>query len=321
MVVVTIATLAVIACASGCAGEMSDLGDDDASPDGHHYYFNIPDSNVDAAADDAEATSAPDAAPMCISSRGPCTPGGTSCCTGQTCGTTTLGQVCCGNAGAPCVTANGEDCCGALECVSGHCVDPASTCLHSTQHCSGGGCCSGLTCGTTSLGQVCCGNAGAPCATADGSDCCGALLCIAGHCGTSGSGPCGYLQWWNSAITYQWMSGLGWDTDLSVHDGTPVVLRHASTLESAVINPLNAGYMPQFMDNVTGHRFRFFHLHPQSAQATNVGHVYPAGFVVGYSGGGTSDTGYPRLSSGPHLCVQTVVTYRTAFPSGVDACY
>jgi hypothetical protein len=116
------------------------------------------------------------------------------------------------------------------------------------------------------------------------------------------------------------MSGLGWDTDLNVRDSTPVVLRHASTLESAVINPMNAGYMPQFTDTVTGDRFRFFHLHPDRAMATTIGRVYPAGFIVGYSGGGTADTGYPALSSGPHLCVQTVVGYRTAFPAGVDPC-
>jgi hypothetical protein len=29
--------------------------------------------------------------------------------------------VCCGNEGAPCATSNGEDCCGSLECVGGHC--------------------------------------------------------------------------------------------------------------------------------------------------------------------------------------------------------
>jgi hypothetical protein len=44
-------------------------------------------------------------------------------------------------------------------------------------------CCDGFVCGDTSLGHVCCGETGAPCATANGEDCCGALLCITGTCG------------------------------------------------------------------------------------------------------------------------------------------
>lgn len=43
------------------------------------------------------------------------------CCDGLACDTTSLGKVCCGNEGASCATANGEDCCGALECVAGAC--------------------------------------------------------------------------------------------------------------------------------------------------------------------------------------------------------
>ncbi len=38
------------------------------------------------------------------------------------------------------------------------------------------------------------------------------------------------------------------------------------------------------------------------------------------SGGNTADTGYPTYSTGAHLCVQTQVAYRTAFPMGTDAC-
>jgi hypothetical protein len=44
-------------------------------------------------------------------------------------------------------------------------------------------CCGALTCDTTSLGRVCCGNTGESCATAGGEDCCGSLLCITGRCG------------------------------------------------------------------------------------------------------------------------------------------
>ncbi len=43
-------------------------------------------------------------------------------------------------------------------------------------------CCEGTVCGDTSLGQVCCGVEDTPCATPDGSDCCGALWCIDGVC-------------------------------------------------------------------------------------------------------------------------------------------
>lgn len=55
-------------------------------------------------------------------------------------------------------------------------------CLAATEVCDGDGCCEGLTCGTTSLGQVCCGEEGAPCATENGEDCCGDLLCVTGTC-------------------------------------------------------------------------------------------------------------------------------------------
>jgi hypothetical protein len=62
-------------------------------------------------------------APACLEVTAPCN-STDQCCGELSCDTTTLGQVCCGNAGATCTTANGEDCCGALLCVSGVCVDP-----------------------------------------------------------------------------------------------------------------------------------------------------------------------------------------------------
>ena len=116
--------------------------------------------------------------PVCMAATKPC-PGASACCSGLVCGTTTLGSVCCGNFNMTCTRAGGEDCCGQLECVSGHC------CLPATYSCSGSSstsCCSGLVCGTTSLGKVCCGNQGAPCKRADGADCCGALECVNGTC-------------------------------------------------------------------------------------------------------------------------------------------
>lgn len=73
---------------------------------------------------------------------------------------------------------------------------PAPECSPATTPCDGEtACCGALVCGRTSLGQVCCGNEGESCATPDGSDCCGALLCIDGRCGYDGgagecAGPC-----------------------------------------------------------------------------------------------------------------------------------
>ncbi|HLU66888.1 MAG TPA: hypothetical protein VKZ63_11470 [Kofleriaceae bacterium] len=66
-------------------------------------------------------------------------------------------------------------------------------CLLATEPCEGEGeCCEGLSCDTTTLGRVCCGGEGAMCATDNGEDCCGALLCLAGTCVTAAAceSPC-----------------------------------------------------------------------------------------------------------------------------------
>jgi hypothetical protein len=115
--------------------------------------------------------------PACLAATKPC-PGASACCSGLTCATTSLGRVCCGNFGMTCTRPGGEDCCGQLECINGGC------CLPATYSCSGSSCCAGLVCGTTSLGHVCCGNAGAPCIRPDGADCCGALRCVNNECHT-----------------------------------------------------------------------------------------------------------------------------------------
>lgn len=120
------------------------------------------------------------------------------------------------------------------------------------------------------------------------------------------------LKWWTLNVGYAHPSG-GWnDTDLSVAASTPVQLRHASRLEKTGV--YGWGYMPEFVDTVTGARFRILHLRPQHQFATSIGHVYPAGFIVGVSGGDTRDTGYPTYSTGAHLCIQTLIPYRQAFP-------
>ncbi|MGZ3421410.1 MAG: hypothetical protein ACXVEE_26275 [Polyangiales bacterium] len=132
---------------------------------------------------------------------------------------------------------------------------------------------------------------------------------------------CSNVQWWNVALTYgPYMSYGWWDTDLAVSHDTPVILRHASKLDKHGI--YGWGFMPEFTDQVTGKRFRYLHLRPQADKmlATEDGKIYPAGFVVGFSGGDTADTGKPTYSTGAHLCVQTLDPYRDCFPTGKDAC-
>jgi hypothetical protein len=124
------------------------------------------------------------------------------------------------------------------------------------------------------------------------------------------------LQWWNAAYTSQSMS-YGWhDTDLAVSSSTPIQLRNSSRLIAHGV--YGWGYMPTFVDTVTGKTFRFLHLRPQHQYATEIGRTYPAGFIVGLSGGDTKDTGYGVYSTGAHLCVQTPgdTPFRVAFPAG-----
>ncbi len=135
----------------------------------------------------------------------------------------------------------------------------------------------------------------------------------------NGELSCANVQWWTVPLTYgPYMSNGWWDTDLSVRANTPVVLRHASRLDKTGV--YGWGYMPEFTDLVTGKRFRMLHLRPSAQNATDVGRVYPTGFVVGISGGDTADTGLPTYSTGAHLCIQTLEAWRTVFPESKDAC-
>jgi hypothetical protein len=124
---------------------------------------------------DAPTTRPDSGPPACLVATKACT-SKSMCCAGLDCATTSLGQVCCGNFEAHCTRPGGEDCCGQLECINGGC------CLPATYPCTGTSCCTGLVCGTTSLGRTCCGNAGAPCIRPDGADCCGALRCVNNVC-------------------------------------------------------------------------------------------------------------------------------------------
>jgi hypothetical protein len=159
------------------------LASQDAAADAPAPADGRADAPSDAPTDTHSDTSSPPPPPpdasalACMAATKKC-PGASACCSGLTCGTTTLGQVCCGNFGMTCSQPGGEDCCGQLECVNGGC------CLPATYACQGSSCCAGLVCGNTTLGRVCCGNAGAPCKRRDGADCCGALLCVNGVCRT-----------------------------------------------------------------------------------------------------------------------------------------
>jgi hypothetical protein len=157
---------------------------------------------------------------------------------------------------------------------------------------------------------------------------------------TPGNVSCAYPQWWNFA--YSWSPGYyaityapyRWDNDLSARVGTPVQLRHPSQLVREAVHAW--GWEPEFLDTTTGHHFAFLHLQPTHRLTTTVGMVYPAGTLVGYSDGASTETGYcvaiPGCgtancatgtcvySTGAHLCVQTDSMYRDAFPMGMDAC-
>ncbi len=154
---------------------------------------------------------------------------------------------------------------------------------------------------------------------------CGATCFVAppgspDYCTSAGAGLlCSHVQWWNSALTYgPYMSYGWWDTDLAVGANTPVQLRHDSRLDKEGV--YGWGWMPEFTDQVTKQRFRFLHLRPYAKYTTAIGTVYPAGTIVGLSGGDTSDTGLGKYSTGAHLCVQSLAEYRTAFPTGKDPC-
>ncbi len=213
--------------------------------------------------------------------------------------------------------------CGGHNCGDDGCGGSCGNCAADSR-CDNGACCvgscAGRECGDNGCGHSCGG-------------CPAGVACENGTCG--GGLRCSSLQWWNSGVNYAYIAGSGWyDTDLNVRPDTPVVLRHASRLERW--GNYAYGYMPEFVDMVTGYRFRMIHMRPQSPQATTVGRVYPEGFVVGYSGGDTWDTGYCRpvpncgvpncqtaecvYSTGAHLCIQTLQPYRAVFPGGRDGC-
>lgn len=101
-------------------GACGDDGTPDVPPDAGS------DATTDSGPRDVGTPDSPDvgeadAGPMCLPATEPCEDEA-QCCSELACGHTTLGQVCCGGEGVACVTPNGEDCCGLLECIDGICT-------------------------------------------------------------------------------------------------------------------------------------------------------------------------------------------------------
>jgi hypothetical protein len=155
-------------------------------------------------------------------------------------------------------------------------------------------CCGELECGTTSLGQVCCGQTGATCATENGEDCCGDLLCVDGVCGDGTPGfaapfPC------NQSWTFSHHDGevrLALDfirDDGGETNGTPV-LASAGGVATLLQEPGGAGNYV-VIDHGAGWQTYYFHL---SAYSVADGAAVARGDEVG-------KTGTTGASSGPHI--------------------
>lgn len=126
------------------------------------------------------------------------------------------------------------------------------------------------------------------------------------------------VHWWNCRITYQYQYTSGnWDTDYHMADGTPIALPHRSQLTA--VYTAGSGFQPEFADLDSGEWIHFNHLHLNSefgGSDTALGpvqlvslsdpdhpdHIYPAGWVVGFSGGGTTRTGYMGTDASGSVC-------------------
>ncbi len=135
------------------------------------------------------------------------------------------------------------------------------------------------------------------------------MYCPGGQC----------VHWWNCNITYQYQyTGSGdWDTDFHMPDGTPIALPHRSQLTAVYY--AGAGFQPEFADLVTSEWVHYNHLHLNSefggddhalgpvqlvslTDPDHPDHIYPEGWVVGFSGGGTQRTGYMGTDSAGNVC-------------------
>jgi hypothetical protein len=200
--------------------------------------------------------------PACLNATDACTDN-SQCCSGLSCDTTSLGQVCCGMATAPCATANGEDCCG------------------------------DLLCDQTSLGQVCCGDVGHACATTNGEDCCGDLLCVNGKCANGvlnfkAPFPCGQT-WTYSHHSQEVRRALDFINTSGTTNGQPVLASEAGY----ATRHYEAGGAGNYIviQHSGGWKTYYFHLSSFSvADGVNVNQGQEVGKV-----------GSTGASSGPHI--------------------
>ena len=107
-----------------------------------------------------------------------------------------------------------------------------------------------------------------------------------------------------------------------VHDLSPKPFSPTQLRSSTVDPSSDESEIARFVENICSNG-DCLHLRPQHMWATQIGHVYPAGTVVGVSGGDTWDTGGKGrgYSTGPHLCVQTLSGFRSDFPATRDSCH
>ncbi len=172
----------------------------------------------------------------------------------------------------------------------------ATACREATASCdTTDQCCGDLACGETSLGQVCCGEVGATCATANGEDCCGDLLCVDGACQGGDSiqfkAPFACGQRW----TYSHHSAevrLALDfvrDDGGVTGGTPVLASAGGTATQRVQAGGAGNYI--VIDHGGGWTTYYFHLAEFSVAD---GALVAQGEPVGV-------TGTTGASSGPHI--------------------
>jgi hypothetical protein len=171
----------------------------------------------------------------------------------------------------------------------------AGTCLAATEPCTGDECCDGLSCGMTTLGQVCCGQSGAPCATANGEDCCDDLMCVAGTCLPPGVAPdfqaplpCGE-SWTYSHHSAEVRRALDFIHDNGATDGRPALAAAAGTATQHD----EAGGAGNYIVVTHGGGWKTYYFHLQAfsvADGTQVAQGQQVG-VIGSTG----------ASSGPHL--------------------
>ena len=168
-------------------------------------------------------------------------------------------------------------------------------CLAATAECSSTDeCCGELECGTTTLGQVCCGPLGASCATDNGEDCCGDLLCIDGVCGDGTPGfqapfTCGE-RWTFSHHSAEVRLALDFIRDDGGETSGAPVLASAGGVASLLEEPGGAGNYV-VIDHGGGWQTYYFHL---STFSVADGAAVARGEEVG-------KTGSTGASSGPHI--------------------